>query len=152
MEFIKWLDDKQMKRYAKMRNKKARYIENYNEKIGSDEEKMPYLILIIDEAAELVFYAKTEFEVSLIRLIQHSRALSIYVIIETQRREYQVATGLIRQNTTGHIVSNCLNEYESRLIFNNLVQKIFLKVRYSFVMNPMAPLDMLVAHMFAKKK
>lgn len=80
--------------------KKVRNLDGYNEIIKGDAEaeKMPYLVVIVDEFADLMMVAGKDVEMSIARIAQMARAVGIHLIIATQRPTTNVITGLIKAN------------------------------------------------------
>ncbi len=97
VEALKWLDREMDRRYHQMAAAGARNIEGYNRsQMGA--ETLPYLVLVIDELADLMMRASEEVEQALCRLAQLSRATGIHLVVATQRPSVDVVTGLIKAN------------------------------------------------------
>lgn len=85
------------RRYRLIAGQGARNIEMFNASV-TDEEKLPYIIVIIDELADLMFTAAKNVEDSIVRLAQMARASGIHLIVATQRPSVDVITGIIKAN------------------------------------------------------
>ncbi|ACY40337.1 cell division protein [Blattabacterium sp. (Blattella germanica) str. Bge] len=103
------------KRYALLEKYKVRNIQEYNQKYH-----LPYIILIIDEFADLSFsfYQKKQIETYITRLAQLARAVGIHLIIATQRPSVDVITGLIKSNFTARIAFRVSSKIDSRTILD----------------------------------
>ena len=113
------------KRYEKFSEKGARDIERYNElvKIESIEENkeeqiLPYIVIIIDELADLMMVAPNDVEESVIRIAQKARAAGIHLIVATQRPTVDVITGLIKANIPSRIAFGVSSQVDSRTIID----------------------------------
>jgi len=92
---MQWMSREMDSRYKKFAEMGARNIEDYNNQHG---EKLPYILVVIDELADLMMLAPEETERNLNRLAQLARATGIHVIIATQRPSTDVITGMIKAN------------------------------------------------------
>ena len=125
---LDWAVYEMNQRYEAMAKLNVRHIENYNKKLdqlqGSDPEsvqglqKYPYMVLIIDELADLMFTAGKEVEASIVRLAQLARAAGIHLIIATQRPSVDVVTGLIKANFPARIAFQVSSKHDSRTILD----------------------------------
>ena len=101
----------------------ARNIGQYNAKaasgeLGEGEEKLPYIVIIIDELADLMMNVGKEVEFSISRIAQLARAAGIHLIVATQRPSTNVVTGLIKANITNRIAFNVASGIDSRVILD----------------------------------
>jgi DNA segregation ATPase FtsK/SpoIIIE, S-DNA-T family len=114
---LRWLLEEMDQRYRKLAAAGARHIEQYNkDKRGTD--KLPYLVLIIDELADLMMAGYDEVESSLCRLAQLSRATGIHLVVATQRPSVDVVTGLIKANFPTRISFAVTSQVDSRTILD----------------------------------
>ena len=99
---------------------KARHIEEYNKKIRRrrDSQKMPYIVIIIDELADLMMLAPEDTERAVTRLAQMARATGIHMVIATQRPSVDVVTGLIKANFPARIAFAVASGTDSRVILD----------------------------------
>jgi hypothetical protein len=104
------------KRYRHMEQLGVRNIASYNAK---STEKMPYLVLVVDELADLMMTASVEVEQTLCRLAQLGRATGIHLIIATQRPSVDVLTGLIKANFPSRIAFGVTSHIDSRTILDS---------------------------------
>ena len=105
-------------RYKKFSMVGARHIEGYN-KNKQGEEKLPYLVLVIDELADLMMAGFDEVESSLCRLAQLARATGIHLVVATQRPSVDVITGLIKANFPTRISFAVTSQVDSRTILDS---------------------------------
>jgi S-DNA-T family DNA segregation ATPase FtsK/SpoIIIE len=110
-EVIDWMD----MRYREFAAAGVRDIEGYNSKMHS---KKPYILIIVDELADLMITAPTEIEETLTRLAQMSRAVGIHLILATQRPSVDVITGLIKANFPARIAFQVASKTDSRTILD----------------------------------
>ncbi len=114
---LQWLLQEMEERYKKLAAAGARHIEGYNKnKTGSD--KLPYLILVVDELADLMMASFDEVESSLCRLAQLARATGIHLVVATQRPSVDVVTGLIKANFPTRISFAVTSQVDSRTILD----------------------------------
>ena len=114
---LKALINEMLKRYKHMEQSGARNISSYNSKT---KEKMPYLVVVIDELADLMMTSSVEVEQSLCRLAQLGRATGIHLIIATQRPSVDVLTGLIKANFPSRIAFGVTSQIDSRTILDSV--------------------------------
>jgi len=112
---LKWLLREMDRRFKVLSEVGKRNIQSYN---LESEEKMPYIVLVIDELADLMVSAASEVEGSIIRLAQMSRAVGIHLILATQRPSVNVITGLIKANVTTRIAFSVASLIDSRTILD----------------------------------
>jgi len=115
---LKWVQREMDERYKKLGEIAARNIEDYNRKRPKDAPKMPYLVVIIDELADLMMLAPDETEKLIARLAQMARATGIHLIISTQRPSVDVVTGLIKANFPARIAFAVASGVDSRVILD----------------------------------
>ncbi len=114
---LRWLNQEMDKRYQNLAADGARNIEGYNKSRGGDE-KLPYLVLVIDELADLMMAGFDEVEHVLCRLAQLARATGIHLIVATQRPSVDVVTGLIKANFPTRISFAVTSQVDSRTILD----------------------------------
>ena len=115
---LRWLNQEMDKRYQKLAASAARNIAGYN-KNKHGEERLPYLILIVDELADLMMAGYDEVEHILCRLAQLSRATGIHLVVATQRPSVDVVTGLIKANFPTRISFAVTSQVDSRTILDS---------------------------------
>lgn len=106
------------RRYGVLAEGAARSIENYNIQ-ANEEERLPYIVIIIDELADLMFTAASEVEDSIARLAQMGRAAGIHLILATQRPSVDVITGIIKANFPARISFQVSSKVDSRTILDS---------------------------------
>jgi S-DNA-T family DNA segregation ATPase FtsK/SpoIIIE len=127
---LDWAVHEMEQRYEAMAAMSVRNIEGYNKKVQklreSQEEgqeanyqPMPYLVLIIDELADLMLTVGKEAEASIVRLAQLARAAGIHLILATQRPSVDVVTGLIKANFPARIAFQVSSKHDSRTILDS---------------------------------
>jgi S-DNA-T family DNA segregation ATPase FtsK/SpoIIIE len=114
---LRWLNQEMDKRYQMLSAASARNIEGYN-KHKEGAEKLPYLVLIIDELADLMMAGFDEVEHILCRLAQLARATGIHLVVATQRPSVDVVTGLIKANFPTRISFAVTSQVDSRTILD----------------------------------
>ncbi|GAH73125.1 unnamed protein product, partial [marine sediment metagenome] len=114
---LRWLNQEMDKRYQKLAASGARNVAGYNRN-KQGEEKLPYLVLIIDELADLMMAGFDEVEHILCRLAQLARATGIHLVVATQRPSVDVVTGLIKANFPTRISFAVTSQVDSRTILD----------------------------------
>ena len=119
---LRWTAKEMERRYDILSRHKTRDIASYHEKIsGSREEEtdyLPFIVIIIDELADIMATYPRELESAVVRLAQMSRAVGIHLIISTQRPEVSVITGLIKANISTRIALRASSQMDSRTILD----------------------------------
>ena len=115
MPLLKGLIREMFARYRKMEEVGARNIDSYNRR---QPDKMPYIVLAVDELADLMMTSSFDVEQSLCRLAQLGRATGIHLIIATQRPSVDVVTGLIKANFPTRIAFGVSSQIDSRTILD----------------------------------
>ena len=114
---LRWLNQEMDQRYQKLAASGARNIEGYN-KNRHGNEKLPYMVLVIDELADLMMAGFDEVEHILCRLAQLARATGIHLVVATQRPSVDVVTGLIKANFPTRISFAVTSQVDSRTILD----------------------------------
>jgi S-DNA-T family DNA segregation ATPase FtsK/SpoIIIE len=104
-------------RYDLLSAASARNIQSYNEKVP-EGERLPYLVIVVDELAELMAQAASEIDTSIERLAHLARATGIHLVIATQRPSVDVITGTIKANIPSRIAFACIQSVDSRTILD----------------------------------
>lgn len=132
---LKWAVNEMERRYKLLASEKVRDIRSYNQKIQSgnsrvemaDEEgniqqhsdgAMPYIVIVIDELADLMMIAARDVEALVVRLAQKARAVGIHLVLATQRPSVDVITGLIKANVPARIAFTVASQVDSRTILD----------------------------------
>lgn len=112
---LRWCLNEMDRRYEILNQAGKKNIQSYNQ---SNKEKLPYIIFVIDELADLMVAAAKDIEGSIIRLTQMSRAVGIHLILATQRPSVDVITGLIKANTPSRIAFSVASAVDSKTILD----------------------------------
>ena len=115
---LHWAVDEMTDRYQKFANASVRDLKGYNAKIESLPKKLPQIVIIVDELADLMMVSPGEVEESICRLAQLARACGIHLIIATQRPSVNVITGLIKANMPSRIAFAVTSGVDSRTILD----------------------------------
>ncbi len=117
---LNWAVTEMTGRYDKFSKEGVRDIESFNKKMEDIEngEKMPQIVIIIDELADLMAAAPGEVEESICRLAQLARAAGMHLIIATQRPSVNVITGLIKANIPSRVAFSVVSQVDSRTIID----------------------------------
>ncbi len=128
---LKWALGEMESRYKKLAKRAVRTLEAYNEQIrqlsipgideddtNDDREQLPYVVIVIDELADLMMVASRDVETCITRLAQMARAVGIHLILATQRPSVDVITGLIKANFPARISFRVASKIDSRTILD----------------------------------
>ncbi len=116
---LEWIVSEMDSRYELFAKSGVRNIDLYNEKFGNQRTtKLPYIVLIIDELADLMMVAQQEVEGAITRLAQLSRAVGIHIMLATQRPSVDVITGVIKANFPARISFKVASKVDSRTVLD----------------------------------
>lgn len=118
---LRWAVKEMERRYEFLSQFKVRNISSYNSQVArksSAEKVMPYIVIVIDELADLMAASAKEVESSIVRLAQMSRAVGIHLLISTQRPSVEVITGLIKANVPSRIAFQAASLVDSRTVLD----------------------------------
>lgn len=117
---LKWATKEMERRYSVLEACAVRDITSFHKNFGNDDksEKMPYIVIIIDELADIMSSYPRELEGAIVRLAQMSRAVGIHLILSTQRPSVDVITGLIKANIPARIALQVSSQIDSRTILD----------------------------------
>ncbi len=119
VQVLKWVVKEMERRYEVLAEKQVRNIAGYNDKAEVDGfKKMPFIVVIIDELADLMMTSKGEAEGALARIAQLSRAVGIHTIVATQRPSVNVITGIIKANFPTRVAFQVSSNVDSRTILD----------------------------------
>lgn len=113
---LRWAVAEMNHRYKQLESAGEVNIDSFNKK--KPEEKMPFIVIVIDELADLMMVASKEIEASICRIAQMARAVGIHLIVATQRPSVDVITGLIKANIPARIAFTVSSGIDSRTILN----------------------------------
>lgn len=113
---LKWAIAEMERRYQLFASAGSRNIAQYNEASGF--QALPYIVIIIDELADLMMYSAAEVEDAVVKLAQKSRATGIHLVLATQRPSVDVITGLIKANIPARMAFNVTSQVDSRVILD----------------------------------
>jgi len=122
---LKWAVSEMDRRYDTLSKNGSKDIFSYNAKLtekrgrdGDDTQIMPFIVIVIDELADLMASYGRDVEAAIVRLAQMSRAVGIHLILSTQRPSVEVITGLIKANITSRIAFQVASQVDSRTILD----------------------------------
>ena len=132
---LKWAVNEMERRYKLLAEERVREIESYNKRLSQrgrkisvededgnmqehEEGKMPYIVIVIDELADLMMLAARDVEGLIVRLAQKARAVGIHLVLATQRPSVDVITGLIKANVPARIAFTVASQVDSRTILD----------------------------------
>lgn len=114
---LKWAVDEMERRYKLLSEHGSRDIVSYNQKPGP-AGKLPYIVILIDELADLMMKSAKEVEIAIVRIAQMARAVGMHLVIATQRPSVNVITGLIKANIASRIAFAVASQVDSRTILD----------------------------------
>jgi S-DNA-T family DNA segregation ATPase FtsK/SpoIIIE len=114
---LSWAVSEMERRYEVLEKMGARSLEGYNVR---SEESMPYIVIVIDELADLMMAAATKVEDAVIRIAQKARAVGIHLVFATQRPSVDVITGMIKANVPSRIAFAVSSQVDSRVILDSV--------------------------------
>lgn len=116
---LNWVVREMDRRYQRFAEAGARHLTDYNRRAERhNEETLPYLVVVVDELADLMMAAPMEIEQSICRIAQMARATGIHLVIATQRPSVDVVTGLIKANFPARIAFAVTSQVDSRVILD----------------------------------
>lgn len=117
---LDWLAKEMEMRFEKLAEAKTRDIFSYNQRLLSSGNNniLPYIILIIDELADLMVAKGKEIEIKIVKMAQLARAVGIHLVLATQRPSTDVVTGLIKANITSRVAFQVASQFDSRTILD----------------------------------
>ena len=117
---LKWTVGTMESRYHEFAQRGVRNIAGYNEALKPGEPRMPYIVIVIDELADLMMVSAYEVEATITRIAQLARATGIHLVVATQRPSVQVITGLIKANIPSRIAFAMTSGVDSRTILDTV--------------------------------
>lgn len=135
MSALKWAVNEMERRYSLLADERVRDIKTYNQKVKAKGQKigvadeagnvqqvdggtMPYIVIVIDEMADLMMVAKRDVEALIVRIAQKARAVGIHLVLATQRPSVDVITGLIKANVPARIAFTVASQIDSQTILD----------------------------------
>jgi DNA segregation ATPase FtsK/SpoIIIE, S-DNA-T family len=117
---LKWATKEMERRYEILEKESVRDIDSYHKSRGEndDSDTMPFIVIIIDELADLMQAYPRELEAAIVRLAQMSRAVGIHLLLSTQRPSVNIITGLIKANVPSRIALQVASQIDSRTILD----------------------------------
>ncbi|RWZ79479.1 MAG: DNA translocase FtsK [Candidatus Chaera renei] len=113
---MKWAIGEMERRYSLLADQRVRNIQGYNQQ--NQDAAMPYIVIVIDELADLMMLAARDVEALVVRLAQKARAVGIHLVLATQRPSVDVITGLIKANIPARIAFTTTSQVDSRTILD----------------------------------
>jgi len=126
VNLLRWAISEMERRFKLFESVGSRDIDSYNEKAkkgfkgtdGTYHEKLSYIVIVIDELADLMMQAANEVEAAIVRLAQLARATGMHLVVATQRPSVDVITGLIKANITSRVSFSVASQIDSRTIID----------------------------------
>lgn len=104
-------------RYEMVKESGSRSLEEFNNKVNKND-KLPYILVVVDEVADLIMVAKKDIEESIVRIAQKARAVGIHLVLATQSPRRDVISGLLKCNLPSRIAFSTSSELDSRIILD----------------------------------
>jgi len=122
LENMYWAVKEMERRYELLQEARVRDINGYNERAALDKdlEKLPFIVIIVDEFADLIMTSGKDIELPITRLAQMARAVGIHIILATQRPSIKVITGIIKANFSARIAFQVSSRVDSRVILDTI--------------------------------
>ncbi len=137
---MNWAVTEMERRYALMAKSGSKNIESYNSKMRSAQDKIPFLVVVVDELADLMMSGGQDVEIAITRLAQKARAAGIHLVLATQRPSTDVVTGLIKANIPSRIAFKVTSGIDSRTILDTSGAEGLMGRGDSLMVTPSAPL------------
>ena len=118
VEMLEWVTDEMDERYRRFSRAGARNIDDHNQRAENPSKRLPYIVIFIDELADLMITSPDKTERTITRLAQMARATGIHLVIATQRPSVDVVTGLIKANFPSRIAFAVTSSVDSRVILD----------------------------------
>lgn len=126
INLLRWAISEMERRFKLFEKVGSRDISSYNEKVnkgltddeGNSHQKLPYIVIVVDELADLMAQASNEVEAAIVRLAQLARATGMHLVVATQRPSVDVITGLIKANITARVAFAVASQIDSRTIID----------------------------------
>ncbi|MDP3962440.1 MAG: DNA translocase FtsK 4TM domain-containing protein [bacterium] len=115
---LKWAAKEMSRRYDILEKNSMRDIDSYHKNKDPEAESMPYIVIVLDELADIMQSYPRELESAIVRLAQMSRAVGIHLILSTQRPSVNVITGLIKANIPTRVALQVSSQIDSRTILD----------------------------------
>lgn len=115
---LRWAVQEMDRRYRLFASRGVRDVSRYNEAVDRDEERLPLIVIVIDELADLMMVAPQDVEESIARLAQMARAAGLHLVVATQRPSVDVITGTIKANIPSRIAFAVSSQVDSRTILD----------------------------------
>lgn len=115
---LKWAIQEMERRYGVLEEAKVRDIQSYHGTDADAAAAMPYIVIVIDELADIMTTYPRELEAAVVRLAQMSRAVGIHLILSTQRPSVEIITGLIKANIQSRVALQVASQIDSRTILD----------------------------------
>lgn len=116
---LRWLVEEMERRFDVLSKFKSKDVVSYNEHVANGSaESLPYIVLIIDELADLMASKGRDVEALIVRIAQMARAVGIHLVVATQRPSVEVITGLIKANITSRVAFQVASQVDSRTVFD----------------------------------
>lgn len=113
-----WAVEEMERRYGVLAKEGARNIATFNER-KPKEERMPYIVIVVDELADLMMVARDQIETAIARIAQLARAVGIHLVLATQRPSADIITGVIKNNLPARISFKVPTQIDSRVILDH---------------------------------